>query len=286
MSKDVQEYVKSCDICQRTKYTTQLPPSLITPLNVPTLPWNSISMDFISMPEITVPICLLYPNIKTCTNPNYRVTLSKLWGIVDRLTSFKFLITLPKDVTASMCTESFNVFISSVIGYAREIVCDRDTIFNSIHFRDWCSDHKTKLSLSTAYYPQSDVSTEVANKAIKELAREFKLSGKNWAKEVPNLQQTLNLRNDTARKQSLFFTLFGFEPNINLAELPLAQLQYMAATPRHDKAAKELKKAKQSQATQANKRRKPIPVYPEGTLVLQSTKYLLKITSHPKSEPL
>ena len=246
MSKDVQEYVKSYDICQRTKYTTQLPPGLITPLNVPTLPWNSISMDFISMPEITVPVSLLYPNIKSCNSPNHRITLSKLWVIVDRLTSFKFLIPLPKDVTASMCTESFDVFISSVIGYPREIVCDRDTIFNSIHFRDWCLEHKTKLSLSTAYHPQSDGLTEVANKAIRELAREFKLSGKNWAKEVPNLQQTLNLRNDTARKQSPFFTLFGFEPNINLANLPIAQPQYMPAEARYEQAAKELKGAKQS----------------------------------------
>jgi Integrase zinc binding domain len=43
----VHVYVKSCDICQRTKNSTQKPFGLLQPLRVPTHKWASISMDFI-----------------------------------------------------------------------------------------------------------------------------------------------------------------------------------------------------------------------------------------------
>jgi Integrase zinc binding domain len=48
LKNTVQDYVKSCDICQRTKNRTQKPFGLLQPLSVPTQKWARISMDFIT----------------------------------------------------------------------------------------------------------------------------------------------------------------------------------------------------------------------------------------------
>ncbi|GAU28429.1 hypothetical protein TSUD_54810 [Trifolium subterraneum] len=48
MKNRVQEYVRSCDICQRQKYLTSSPGSLMQPLPIPERIWEDISMDFIT----------------------------------------------------------------------------------------------------------------------------------------------------------------------------------------------------------------------------------------------
>ncbi|KAJ9513865.1 hypothetical protein QJQ45_020944 [Haematococcus lacustris] len=47
MHKTVQEYVHTCDKCQRNKATNQLPPGLLQPLPIPSHNWQQVSMDFI-----------------------------------------------------------------------------------------------------------------------------------------------------------------------------------------------------------------------------------------------
>ncbi|KAK8938405.1 hypothetical protein KSP39_PZI010909 [Platanthera zijinensis] len=47
MRRDVQQFVRECDICQRQKYETTSPAGLLTPLEIPHQVWDTISMDFI-----------------------------------------------------------------------------------------------------------------------------------------------------------------------------------------------------------------------------------------------
>ncbi|KAF3650371.1 putative protein-like [Capsicum annuum] len=47
MKKEVQEFVSSCDICQRCKDENIASPGLLQPLAIPTQAWNDISLDFI-----------------------------------------------------------------------------------------------------------------------------------------------------------------------------------------------------------------------------------------------
>ena len=53
MSKDVKQYVKSCDACQRNKPSNQSPLGLLQPLPIPQEPWKSLSTDFISQLPVT-----------------------------------------------------------------------------------------------------------------------------------------------------------------------------------------------------------------------------------------
>jgi hypothetical protein len=53
MAKDVEVFCKSCGMCQTTKTSTTKPKGLLHTLPVPTAPWSSIAMDFVSpFPEV------------------------------------------------------------------------------------------------------------------------------------------------------------------------------------------------------------------------------------------
>ena len=47
MKKDLKEYIKGCEMCQRIKYETSKPVGLLQPLQIPYTPWYSISMDLV-----------------------------------------------------------------------------------------------------------------------------------------------------------------------------------------------------------------------------------------------
>ena len=47
MRKTVSDYIKTCEICQRDKASTQLPPGLLQSLEIPNQRWHTVTMDFI-----------------------------------------------------------------------------------------------------------------------------------------------------------------------------------------------------------------------------------------------
>ena len=52
LEEEVREYCNKCDNCQRTKTPRHAKHGLLHPLELPSLPWNSISIDFITdLPE-------------------------------------------------------------------------------------------------------------------------------------------------------------------------------------------------------------------------------------------
>ncbi|CAI7788543.1 unnamed protein product, partial [Closterium sp. NIES-54] len=48
MAADVQQFVTSCDTCQRMKSNKQKKTGLLQPLPVPEQPWQVVSLDFIT----------------------------------------------------------------------------------------------------------------------------------------------------------------------------------------------------------------------------------------------
>ena len=49
MTRDAREYVRTCDICQRTKMETHQPRGLLHPLPVPDGKWTHITMDLVTL---------------------------------------------------------------------------------------------------------------------------------------------------------------------------------------------------------------------------------------------
>ena len=53
MKRKVKAYVRTCDICQRWKADTHLPRGKMGHLEIPVRKWESVYVDFISLPETT-----------------------------------------------------------------------------------------------------------------------------------------------------------------------------------------------------------------------------------------
>jgi len=134
-----------------------------------------ITMDFLKMSPVFTYCSTICQNIPL--EEDHIICFSRLWMIVCRQSEFMFLIPVSDNLTAEKCTDTFDTHIASIIGYPYYIVFDRDIFFMLDNFKDWVARKGIKLEPSTAYHPQTDGQSEIANKAILQAARACKVEG-------------------------------------------------------------------------------------------------------------
>lgn len=155
IAKETQQYVESCEKCQRNKPSQERPAGLLQPLAIPAARWEVVTMDFM----VQLP--------KTPHNHD-AITV-----FVDKLTKHAHFV--PSTTTAS-ATDIARQFFDNIFrhhGMPTTIVSDRDSKFTS---RFWQELHRlmdVKLAMSTAYHPQTDGQTEVMNKTLGIMLRAF-----------------------------------------------------------------------------------------------------------------
>jgi hypothetical protein len=147
IGQDIKLYCKTCLICQTMKSSTQRVPGLLHSLPIPTCPWSSITIDFVSpFPE--------------SGGHDY------LWVVICRLTSMVHLVPIKTITTASNLAWLYIREIVCLYGLMEMIVSDRDSKFMS---KFWCEMHKLlgmKHLMSTLFHPQMDGVSEHAIRLI------------------------------------------------------------------------------------------------------------------------
>ena len=129
---NTQEFVKSCEICQLIKGSTQKPVGLLTPVNVPTKPWDSIAMDFISMKPVLIPCSKVIAGFKDPEGDNpYILSFHKLLGISYRHSGYTFLILCISEIIAQGVIDIFTNWIKLTVGYPNSLVTNQDPLFIS-----------------------------------------------------------------------------------------------------------------------------------------------------------
>jgi hypothetical protein len=113
MKRDVQEYIKHCDSCQRCKGGHDKVAGLLKPLPIPAKALESISVDFITDLPMTL--------------DGY----DSVMVVVDRLTKMMHFVPTRKDATALDCAKLFRREIFRIHGCPKSIVSDRDPKFVS-----------------------------------------------------------------------------------------------------------------------------------------------------------
>lgn len=162
MKRSIQDFVRSCDTCQRQKYVAMSPAGLLQPLPILDQIWEDISLDFITG----------LPKSKG---------FEALFVVVDRLSKYGHFIPLKHPYTAKKIAEVFTKEIVRLHGVPQSIVGDRDPLFVSLFWKEVFRLQGTVLKMSSSYHPETDGQTEVVNRCLEAYLRCFASEQpKNW----------------------------------------------------------------------------------------------------------
>ena len=190
----VQDFVRDCQTCQRNKTEHLHPAGLLQSLPVPKQAWDDISMDFIEgLP---------------CVNSK-----SVILTVVDRLSKYAHFIPLGHPYSASSVARAFFDEVVRLHGIPSSIVSDRDSVFTSNFWKELFKLCNVQLNMSSAFYPQSDGQSEVANKVIAMYLR--CLTGdrpRQWLRWLPWAEYCFNTAYHTALKDTPFNLVYGRAP--------------------------------------------------------------------------
>ena len=194
LHSDVKDYIRSCDVCSRSKDSRHKPYGLLNPLKIPSKPWDSISMDFITdLPVSNGFTCILV--------------------ILDRFTKMGHFIPFPKVPSATDTASAFMNNIFRFHGLPSEIISDRGTQFTSKFWKAICSSLKITLNLASPFHHQTNGLTERVNSVIEQYLRCYaSFKGTDWFKFLYLAEFSYNNAVQDSIKLSPFFANYGFNP--------------------------------------------------------------------------
>jgi len=263
MTSDVQAFCNSCMTCQKSKPPTQKPYGLLNPLSVPSKPWEAIGVDFVGpLPE------------SKDRNGRY----DSITVIIDLLTAMVHLVPSRTDYTAKNIAELMYHEVYRLDGLPRAIISDQDVLFTSLFWT-----HLNKLigirqKMSSAYHPETDGSTERANRTVGQMLRAcIGPTQRDWVTKLPAIEFAINIARSESTGYAPFFLNTRRMPRAMIWDNPgkdeypnvrtYAWKMKLALMAAHD----ALLATRVKQTVQANKRRRMCPLE-NGDLVYISTK--------------
>jgi hypothetical protein len=174
MRRDAERYVLCRVTCHNAKSRLN-PYDLYTPLPIPSVPWEDVSMDFI----------LGLPQTKRGRD--------SIFVMVDRFSKMAHFIPYHRSDDASHIAELFFRKIMRLHGVPRTIVSDHNTKFLSYFLKTLWGKLGTRLLFSTTCHPQTDGQTEVVNRTLSTLLRAvLKKNLKLWVEILPHVEFAYN----------------------------------------------------------------------------------------------
>ena len=196
LGKDVRRFITGCDECQRNKANNLAPAGLLQPLETPSDRWEQITMDFIVQ------------------LPPTKAGFDAIVVFVDRYTKRAYFCSTHTSATAPETAKIFFATIFKNHGLPKAIISDRDAKFTSKFWRALFGQLGTKLSMSTAFHPQTDGQTERMNRTLEEMLRiHATYKQDTWDEYLPAAEFAYN----NSKQASTGFTPFeldtGRHPN-------------------------------------------------------------------------
>lgn len=197
----VQDYVKTCPICQGSRKPRHKPYGQLQSLPLPEHPFQEITVDFITgMPEAT-----------GLDGQEYNAVLV----ITCRYTKMVLLVATTKKLRAPDFARLLFEHVESRFGTPEGIVSDRDKLFTSNFWAEFCRIRAIKRRLSTAWHPQTDGQNERShseiNRMLRGLANESNDTNQ-WLRELSSTEFAMNNGVNRTIGVSPFEALYGYHP--------------------------------------------------------------------------
>ena len=194
MSKDVEEYVQSCDRCQKIKSGRNILPAL-QPI-VPSRPWAVVTLDFVGS---------FFPAVNT--------SHTECLVMVDKFTKMVHLAGCKKEISAK---ETAGLVIKHVValhGIPEEILSDRGPQFDSQVWSDIWKVLGARVKLAAPQHPQTDGQSERSIRTFVQLMRAYTASQRDqWEIFLPIFEFAMNNAVSTSTGITPFFANFGRHP--------------------------------------------------------------------------
>lgn len=199
---DICKYVATCEVCQRSKHSRQLPQGLLQPLPIPPERWSSVGMDFIT----GIPASLGYDAILV---------------FICRLTKRAHFIPTVKEVNAEACARLFLEHVVRLHGTPDTIVSDRDVRFVAAFWRSFQKLLGIELLFSSGNHPETDGQTENVNGTLGQMLRSYCMNSlSDWPDYLPLVEFAYNNSHQATIDTTPFFADLGRHPRMpNLLRL-------------------------------------------------------------------
>ena len=175
MCADVEEYVKTCSICQKTKHSTQRAPGLLQPIKAD-YPWQVVTMDFVGK-----------------FAPGRLTGNTMCLVIVDKFSKYVLFESVPETVNAEQTADIFLRRVVSQFGVPEKVISDRGPHFTADTWQRALQSLGSRSALAAAHHPETDGQTERMIQTLSRLIRAFASEQENeWEELLPMLQFSLN----------------------------------------------------------------------------------------------
>ncbi len=197
--RDVHDYVTSCENCQQFKPTNYAQAGTSHPVPIPDLPWTTLGIDFVG------------PMPMSKSGNNFLITFT------DYTTRALRCVPIRSDdlnnfTGKDLASVYFN-YVFRYHGLASVVHTDRGSTFTSEFWHELMTLCGTKLKISTAYHPETQGLTEVANRAILRTLKQY-LSNlyENWDEHIIPAEFAYNSSTQSSLGCTPFEALYGFNP--------------------------------------------------------------------------
>lgn len=196
LQNDVIEWVRNCDICQRTKVYPKKPHGELKPVDPVPRFWGVVTSDLIT-------------GLPPCKGFN------AIWTATDKRGKMVHIAPTTDTLDSEGLAHLFLERVWRLHGTADKLITDRGPQFASRFAKDLNRNLQIETALSTAYHPQTDGQSERTNQDVEQALRTVvNYHQDDWVDWLPVIEFALNNRYKRALKTTPFYANYGYHPQI------------------------------------------------------------------------
>jgi hypothetical protein len=196
LRSDIEEWIKNCDICQRTKIIRRKPHGELKPVDPSPDPWKVLTTDLI----VKLPPCQGFDSI---------------WTVTDKGTRMIHIAPTNETLDSEGAHKLYMDRVWKLHGTPEKLISDRGPQFASRFSKSMNDNLGIETALSTAYHPQTDGQSERTNQEVEQVLRTvISWHQDDWVDWLPLVEFALNNRFKKALGTTPFYANYGYHPQI------------------------------------------------------------------------